>query len=100
MLIKPIGEGKHNNLHFMITDKKAINIKVVVFLDTCDAYIVNSKFKINIKYLDLNAIYEELRIRLSGRDYELKTPIADMLRNFGNTENIIKHYGLNESNQD
>lgn len=84
----------------MITDKKAINIKVVVFLDSCDAYIVNSKFKINTKYLDLNAIYEELRIRLSGRDYELKTPIADMLRNFGNTENIIKHYNLNESNQD
>lgn len=84
----------------MITDKKAINIKVVAFLDTCDAYIVNSKFKINTKYLDLNAIYEELRIRLSGRDYELKTPIADMLRNFGNTENIIKHYNLNESNQD
>ena len=84
----------------MITDKKAINIKVVAFLDSCDAYIVNSRFKINTKYLDLNAIYEELRIRLSGRDYELKTPIADMLRNFGNTENIIKHYGLNESNQD
>ena len=84
----------------MITDKKAINIKVVAFLDTCDAYIVNSRFKINTKYLDLNAIYEELRIRLSGRDYELKTPIADMLRNFGNTENIIKHYNLNESNQD
>lgn len=84
----------------MITDKKAINIKVVAFLDSCDAYIVNSKFKINTKYLDLNAIYEELRIRLSGRDYELKTPIADMLRNFGNTENIIKHYNLNESNQD
>ena len=84
----------------MITDKKAINIKVVAFLDTCDAYIVNSRFKINTKYLDLNAIYEELRIRLSGRDYELKTPIADMLRNFGNTENIIKHYNLNESNQE
>ena len=84
----------------MITDKKAINIKVVAFLDTCDAYIVNSRFKINTKYLNLNAIYEELRIRLSGRDYELKTPIADMLRNFGNTENIIKHYNLNESNQE
>ena len=99
MLIKPIGLGKHNNLHFQITDKKAISIKVVVFLDTSEAYIVNSKFNINTKYLDLNAIYEELRIRLSGRDYELKTPVADMLRNFGNTENIIKHYNLNEGNQ-
>ncbi len=100
MLIKPVGEGKHNNLHFQITDKKVINIKVVVFLDTCDAYIVRSRYKINTKYVNLNAVYKELQTRLSGRDYELKTPIEDMLRNFGSTEDIIKYYKLNESSSD
>ena len=100
MLIKPLSEGKHNNLHFVITDKKAITFKVVVFLDTCDAYIISSKIKFNTKYLDLNAIHEELSKRLSSFDYVLRTPVDAVLTNFQNTSDIIVHYNLYENIKD
>lgn len=97
MYIRPVGEGNHNNIHFLITDKNAITFKVVAFLDTCDAYIISSKIKFNTKYLNLNAIHDELSKRLSAFDYNLKTPVENILTCFQNTSDIIVHYNLYEN---
>ena len=97
MYIRLVGEGNHNNIHFLITHGDTMKFKVVAFLDTCDAYVVSSKIKFNAKYLNLNAIHDELSKRLSAFDYNLKTPVENILTNFANTSDIIVHYNLFEN---
>lgn len=93
--VKPIGEGKHNNIHFIATDKsKTIQFKIICFLETQEAYIISSRTKVDMELLNCQEIYNSLATEINKWDYVLKTPILSLFKNFQDTTGIIMHYNL------
>jgi len=90
--VYPIANGNHNNLHMIAKVNNLFKFKINVFLDNCDAYIMNFSSKIPIEFLDKNNIYQFLNEGLIKWDYKLKTNSKDIfISKFENTDELIKY---------
>lgn len=97
--VHPLGEGKHNNIHFVAKKesegkKSTLIFKIVGFMDTTDAYIVSHSSKIDIDILDLNLVHKKLSEGLMKWDYVLKTPVNEVFKRHENTNAVITHFNL------
>lgn len=94
----PIGQGKHQNVHFIAQDSnKMITFRMVIFLETGHAYIVQHKIKLDYAFFDHNLIYNELKNAMKQWDYKLMTPLDEMYTNHDNTEAVLKHFNMYEA---
>lgn len=86
----PIGEGKHENIHFLVKDKN-LTIKVNCFSETGKAYIMNSSVKFNPLYINLHNVHSDIKLKLKKWDFELLGKASDIFDlKFENTEALLK----------
>ena len=89
----PTGQGKHQNVHFIAQDSnKMLTFRMVVFIETGHAYIVQHKTKLDRESLDRDMIIAELNLALSKWDYQLRTPKSQLYINHDSTEAVLKHF--------
>jgi len=95
LIIYPINQGKHNNIHFIIRNKeRTILFHVVGFHETSTAYIVKNKNKINESLLNNTLIYNKISDLLEDNGFELKTPLHSLFKQYNDTTDIIINYNL------
>lgn len=95
--IRIFSHGKHNNLHFTIgvggTKRRSLFfIKMVVFFDTSEAYILHCN--LHPDYIDLinfNILTKVIQDELDNHDWTLKvTDMNDYRRRRLKTEQLLK----------
>jgi len=101
----PVGQGNHNNTHFLAKDKKkGFTFKIVCFHDSGEAFIMGSNITIDPQFLNAKAILEAIKEDLERKwDFVLKSEQFEMFMSFENTEHLLKYYNakeklLNENN--
>lgn len=98
--LRPIGNGYHNNVHFIANDKdKMISFKIVAFTESGDAYIVKNSCKISSNYLNPEEIHKYIADKLSQAwGFNLKTKVEDLFVNFNDTTDVIVKYNVDYNN--
>lgn len=95
MKIKVYCYGNHNNLHAAMK-LFGYKFKLVLFFDTCEAYVIKSVKLKDVYGFKLDVVYNELKLGiLNELDFNLKTPKNEILtRKFDNTEQLINKLKL------
>ena len=89
----PVGQGKHNNIHFRFTIKykkeSIISSNIVAFSDTGKAYIMSLKIKgIDKHLINLENLYGTISKNLNNFDFELV--LLDKI-GFESTEELLNY---------
>ncbi len=93
--VHPVGNGNHENLHFLATNKRrTIKFKIVGFLNTSEAYIVSCSIKKDAKRWEDETLHQQISEGLMKWDYTLKTPVNELFKRHENTESVITHFNL------
>lgn len=97
MRINPLAHGKHQNL-YCSAKRSGVKVKMVMFFNTGDAYIMNViRINPNIQF-DPDDFYNELKESIDNMDFELKTPRKGFMKLKMNSEQFKYHlkdkYGI------
>lgn len=99
-MIYPIVEGKHNNLHLSFylgkKNKRIYNAKLVVFLETGNAYITYGKFlQLDESYFNHDTIFSKIEKDLDKLDFKLvKLPNESLVKKQITTEELLNQLNI------
>lgn len=100
--LRPVGIGKHNNIHYSFTigsrKNNIISIKLTGFNDTGIAYISNAKFNDLLSFINKDYLTEVIKDKLSKFDFTLFVTDKCWNNTGLTTEMIIDKYNLNATN--
>lgn len=97
----PVGEGNHNNIHYILKIIDLVTLKLCAFPDTNKIYIMSASFKVNDDYLNLSSIYNDIKNELLRHDLNLISDNLDLYKffnlRFDNTIDLMKSDYYKES---
>ena len=89
----PVGQGNHNNIHYLLKIKDLLVLKLCAFPSTQKIYIMSCSFKVNDNYLNLSTIHNDIVNELLRHDLHLVYDSSDLLKffnlKFDNTKELI-----------
>lgn len=86
----PVGQGNHNNIHYLLKIKDLLVLKLCYFPDTQKIYIMSCSFKVNIDYLNLSTIHNDIVNELLEHDLHLVSD-SDLFKFFNLRFDNTKH---------